>query len=371
MKSDSYDSPRFQPYNLRRRTDRVNYSPWFPDIPVGGSEVAKPFPKSKQGINRKKKCASRSKQPLEAGSNDSAVTHVETEAFADALLPSSPQGQCIGGFEEPSVASETRSVQGMINYALLELRPTLRKLDESTSGLEANLESIWPRIGWSAGTAGTEKMRTIFELQAGLNGFMGTTETVIDQIISVCDCALHAMEEGDVGHLVPSVGTLWSQPTGKPFCTANGSSLTLSEAIQYVHDKMAQLFGKVEDQMIALEEFSRTTCSIRRSISVSQPTSLGPLVPVPNDDTDDGMIKALTDRCTQTENMIALAKIAFQSFERRLKLIMKPTQTREEVTYIDARLVRSGLKKMKEMRQKSKEDSDHGVQSVEGEVNLR
>ncbi|KAL0058409.1 hypothetical protein AAF712_014920 [Marasmius tenuissimus] len=288
-------------------------------------------------------------------------------------MPPSPhnQRQPAGSAEEASTGSQTRSVRGMINCALLELRPTLLKLDESTGSLVASLKSAWSRnepgtSGLSADTAvGTDKIKTILQLRVELGSFMRTTETVIDQIISVCDCALHAMEEGDVGYLVPSVDILWSKPTGEFFRTTNGSSLTtLREAIQYVHDEMMQLFGEVEGWISALQELSQTTRDLRRFIDVPNPTT--PLALVPYNDTEE-MRKVLTDRCTQTEDMVALTIIALQSFERRLKMVLEPTESRGEVTYIDARLVRLGLKKMKEVRQKliPLKDQDRGVLSVE------
>ncbi|KAJ8074692.1 hypothetical protein PM082_022270 [Marasmius tenuissimus] len=241
----------------------------------------------------------------------------------------------------------------------------LLKLDESTGGLMASLESVWSRNGpgtpgLSADTMGTARIETICQLRIELGSFLKTTETIIDQFISVCDCALLAMEEGGIGYLVPSIDRLWSKPTGgESFRTTNGPSPTLREAIQHVHDEMELLFGEVEGRMVALKELSRTTRNIRRSIDDSQPTS--PLIPIPND--ADKMKKALTDRCIQTENMAALAIIALQSFERRLRIVLEPAESQGEVFYIDARSVRSGLEKMKEVRRELNEG--RGIQSVE------
>ncbi|KAL0571059.1 hypothetical protein V5O48_010895 [Marasmius crinis-equi] len=355
MKSDSQTpNDRFQPYNFRTRTNRVNYKPWFADPYEHLEETIKPVRTSKPRRGHGKNCARRQPEDGDSTSNQPkspSPSHslVGESSSVERLLasPAVPQ--------TPSSDTGYRSVRGMIACALLEVCPHLQDLDDIIPELLESLNSVWSSDQTSfelpVGTT-VEELQEV--LQIDFDALVKAIRSGIDEIISLLEYALRALEKyNKIGRAGGSLDFLWRNARTEEFRSRNGSRITtLGKAMRCIRHEMAQLAQDVGGQLEAVKSVSRTTKAIKVSVHASSLVSSA----VPKNSAVS--LRILSKQCERAENELADTMKTLESLEGKLRKLLEeegPNSVDDED--IDTDAVRPELEEIKSMREEVREEA--------------
>ncbi|KAK1232545.1 hypothetical protein PQX77_004303 [Marasmius sp. AFHP31] len=344
MKSDPpIPKDRFQPYNLRKRTKRVDYSLWFPDSRTEGG--LKPAPSSRLGRERRRKVEPGSNDPGEIGGDlrHQALRENET-TVTNIPQPSHPVQAAAELARNRKKDPEPQGFLGMINCALFELCPALQETDDLARELRAMIDPVGAglntRLGLPVGTT-IEGMQEVFEVD--LAPFARAVKDIVNRIISLLELVDHALEELRIGHSAVSVDLLWSQPTGIEFRWTDGQSpTTLRDGMICLREDMALLVPELKQRLSALKRMHGMTERVKNHLSMPMPP-----------EGDVTALRTLREQCSRSEKGASCAIATMKSFGRRLSTLVEPTGDWPDAIAIDVESFHSRMERLKELRDKA------------------
>ncbi|KAL0572386.1 hypothetical protein V5O48_009578 [Marasmius crinis-equi] len=235
-------------------------------------------------------------------------------------------------------------------------------LDDNIWELRTGLNSAWafedqPKFGLPAGYT-VEQIQGL--LKVDLASFVSVTETIIDKMISALEDTVRVLEDCNKNGLSIAFTTLLeSIAIPKSFCetTASGAPhTTVKEAMQGIRREMVHLAQGVADHLKTVEILSRTTRDLGASMRAHNAlhSSVSPGTSMAHIRADLGDV--LAQECERTEKKLAAATISLVSLARSLRVLVEEKEP-DSLHIIDAESVRPGVEKLKEVRQKAKEEA--------------